>query len=223
MSEHIIIPKQTKGEKLKAIYHKLTPQERQGIIALFGVVLLMLSPLIGWAFQHLWYAKENSILRQTNAELKDQLRDMTADRNRQETRLAPFLAAGDKFFTNTPANERLNLLLESISAMLQRSPAFSFWVNDFPITNDCYITIPTTNNYQDLHLIVRNEGQVAADGITFVLTAPEALTLTTSVPWTTNVASVTTSPDKLIRQGTKLCRCDSAQLLATNAFFSFPA
>jgi hypothetical protein len=226
MGNELITPKLNKREKLKQFYHNLTPQERQGIIggllALFGVVLILLSTLCGWAFQHLWYAKENSTLRQQVSDLKDNLHDVTADRNTQLTRLAPFLAAGDRFFTNNPSNERLSLLLETVTLALQRSPAFSFVVNDLPLTNGCCITIPTTNASQTLTFSVINAGTTVADGLIFDVITPKELSVISSHFWDSSMELVKYTSGKAIHGPHTAYRFETPDAIPTNNARSLP-
>jgi hypothetical protein len=226
MSDDLITPKLNKREKLKAFYHNLSPQERQGIIggllALFGVVLILSSTLLGWAFQHLWYAKDNSTLRQQVNDLKDNLRDVTADRNTQLARLAPFLAAGDRFFTNNPSNERLSLLLETVTTAFQRSPSFKFLVNDFPLTNECCITIPTTNTSQTLEFMVLNTGTIVADGLIVDFITPRDLNVVSSPPWNTSMELAKYTPSKIIRGPCAGYRLDTSVLMPINTARTLP-
>jgi len=172
----IILDNESKGQKLKALYQRLTPQERQALIGIIGV-------LIGGAITILIFFAGWIIQSGGKQDLKDQLRAVTAERDTAQTRLAPFLAIADKQFTTNPQNERLTLLLEKLNQKLERAPDFDLFINDLQVgTNKC-IKFFTTNDSQALVFSLHNRGNAEAEQLSLTVTLPDAVDVTGGGGW----------------------------------------
>ncbi len=186
---HIIDP-QSKSEKAMKFLSGVSPQVKAALIAATVAMTLAVGGALGWVIQYWHYGTENARLKKDNdqlkqdkQELKDQLKAVTADRDTQLTRLAPFLAAADKKFTNNAPDERLTLLVESISKTLQKAPAFEFFVNDLRLGTNEYMTMPTTNGSYPLVVVVNNIGELSADRIYVSVGLPKELNVLESAGW----------------------------------------
>jgi len=64
-----------------------------------------------------------------------------------------------------------------------KSPAFRFYLNGLPLTNNTCITIPTTNDYVKLEFDAYNVGDSEAEDLQFLAAFPRALNIIPTGTW----------------------------------------
>lgn len=116
--------------------------------------------------------------------LEDKLSKMETAKNSAEQKLAPFWAAGDRYFSNAPSAERLAVLLNTLTNsaadirelkdLQNRTAKLNVWVvgegSGFgyasgPVTPSGIVYVPLFNDKTNvgLHFVVENRGELPAE------------------------------------------------------------
>lgn len=111
------------------------------------------------------------------------------ERDKAQLQLAPFLAAANRGFPDSPAEKRLELMLAAFGkaiadaqdaarqvSQLNRTAVLSLFLNGQEIVSDQCIAVHKTNNHYKLRFLVRNSGKGTAHEAQLTFTYPSIIT-----------------------------------------------
>jgi hypothetical protein len=224
-----IIDPRSRLQRLGSAVKAFSPQVKQGLIGASVTLVIASAGCIGALISNARYAERNERLtveseqlRRENQDLREKNRAITADRDTQLVRLAPFLAAADRQFTNAAVNERLVRLADALNAKLHDGPALEFFVNEFRVGSDTCITFPVTNATQTLEFALRNVGNAPADGAMLAIGPPKELELLPSGGWRLADA-VSIVSNRLDSAAEKAIFIQGTEIFPPNTFLKFDA